>query len=81
MIDVIEIIVTIMIIASIFPQILRMIREKSVESVSWLFIFLVFIGCVLWLIYGIMKKSIFIIVFYSLIMIIWIMIAYCKYDN
>ena len=43
--------------ASLLPQMIKMRREKKVENVSPLWLFILFIGLALWIVYGIIKKD------------------------
>jgi MtN3 and saliva related transmembrane protein len=42
---------------SLLPQLIKMIKEKKVEAVSFLMLFILFAGLGLWIVYGILRKD------------------------
>ena len=48
----------VIIIASWIPQIIKSFKTRSVNDLSILMIFLIFIGTILWVIYGLLVKDV-----------------------
>lgn len=46
---------------ALIPQLIKMIREKKAEDVSYLMLIVLFIGHCLWIYYGVLKKDTIII--------------------
>lgn len=42
---------------ALLPQLVKIIKEKSAESISWLMLFTLFIGLGLWVVYGCKKHD------------------------
>ncbi|AXY78816.1 hypothetical protein D3H65_28170 [Paraflavitalea soli] len=55
---------------SLFPQLIKVAREKKAESVSLPMLSVLFAGLVLWVIYGIMKEDWIIIISNAVSMIL-----------
>lgn len=60
---------------SLLPQFIKLIKEKKAENVSFGMIAILFIGLVLWVIYGVFKKDYIIIVANSISLLINILIV------
>jgi len=43
------------------PQLIKIIREKRAEEISYLMLFTLLAGLALWIVYGILKNDLFII--------------------
>lgn len=77
--DVIGFMAAIVTTISIIPQVVKVVREKSAKSISWWFIFFVFVGCGLWLVYGVMEKSVCIVANNIFMIASWVIIVWYKY--
>lgn len=61
--------------ASLLPQLLKVLKEKKAESVSLWMLVVLFVGLLLWNIYGFLKKDMIIIVSNSFSFIINLLLA------
>lgn len=61
------------------PQIYHIIRRKSADDLSYIFIFLTLLACTSWVIYGIMEVSYPIIICDSIIFILTLIMLILKF--
>lgn len=45
---------------ALLPQLVKILREKNAEGISWLMLFSLFVGLGLWIVYGCMKSDLII---------------------
>lgn len=60
-IDIIGILAGTLTTIEVVPQVLKVLKTKSAGDLSWLSIIAVMVGCTLWVIYGIMRLDIWIV--------------------
>jgi MtN3 and saliva related transmembrane protein len=77
--DIVGFMATIITTISTIPQVIKVISGKSAKCISWLFIFFIFVGCGLWLIYGIIENSLYFIINNLIIITSWFIISVYKY--
>ncbi len=68
---------------SMLPQLLKVLKEKDVENLSWGMIAVLLTGVSLWVVYGIMKEELPIILSngFSVLVNTTLLIYYFKYKN
>ena len=68
---------------SMLPQLLKVLKEKDVENLSWGMIAVLLTGVSLWVVYGIMKEELPIIISngFSVLVNTTLLIYYFKYKN
>ncbi|KAA5535864.1 SemiSWEET transporter [Paenimyroides baculatum] len=68
---------------SMIPQLIKVLKEKDVENLSWGMIAVLLIGVSLWVVYGIMKNELPIILSngFSVLVNTILLIYYFKYKN
>lgn len=68
---------------SMMPQLLKVLKEKDVENLSWGMIAVLLTGVSLWVVYGIMKEELPIILSngFSVLVNTTLLIYYFKYKN
>jgi MtN3 and saliva related transmembrane protein len=47
---------------TLLPQLVKIVRERDAEGTSYLMLIVLFIGLALWIVYGVMKNDLIIIV-------------------
>lgn len=68
---------------SMIPQLIKVLKEKDVENISWGMIAVLLTGVSLWVVYGIMKDELPIILSngFSVLVNTILLIYYFKYKN
>ncbi len=68
---------------SMLPQLIKVVREKEVENLSWGMIVVLLSGVSLWVVYGVMKNELPIIVSnaFSVLVNLMLLIYYFKYKD
>ncbi len=68
---------------SMLPQLIKVVREKEVENLSWGMIVVLLSGVSLWVVYGVMKNELPIIVSnaFSVLVNLTLLIYYFKYKD
>ena len=68
---------------SMLPQLLKVLKEKDVENLSWGMIAVLLTGVSFWVVYGIMKEELPIILSngFSVLVNTTLLIYYFKYKN
>lgn len=68
---------------SMIPQLIKVLKEKEVENLSWGMIAVLLTGVSLWVVYGIMKDELPIILSngFSVLVNTTLLIYYFKYKN
>ena len=68
---------------SMIPQLIKVLKEKDVENLSWGMIAVLLTGVSLWVVYGIMKNELPIILSngFSVLVNTILLIYYFKYKN
>lgn len=68
---------------SMIPQLIKVLKEKDVENLSWMMIAVLLTGVSLWVIYGIMREEWPIIISnaFSVMVNITLLIAYFLYKK
>lgn len=68
---------------SMLPQLIKVVREKEVENLSWGMIVVLLSGVLLWVVYGVMKNELPIIVSnaFSVLVNLTLLIYYFKYKD
>lgn len=68
---------------SMLPQLLKVLKEKDVENLSWEMIAVLLTGVSLWVVYGIMKEELPIILSngFSVLVNTTLLIYYFKHKN
>ncbi len=68
---------------SMLPQLIKVVREKEVENLSWGMIVVLLSGVSLWVVYGVMKYELPIIVSnaFSVLVNLMLLIYYFKYKD
>lgn len=68
---------------SMIPQLIKVLKEKDVENLSWGMIAVLLTGVSLWVVYGIMKEELPIILSngFSVLVNTTLLIYYFKYKN
>ena len=68
---------------SMIPQLIKVLKEKDVENLSWGMIAVLLTGVSLWVVYGIMKDELPIILSngFSVLVNTTLLIYYFKYKN
>lgn len=68
---------------SMIPQLIKMLKEKDVENLSWGMIAVLLTGVSLWVVYGIMKDELPIILSngFSVLVNTTLLIYYFRYKN
>jgi len=60
---------------SLLPQLIKLLKEKKAENVSFGMIAILFVGLILWITYGVFKKDLIIIIANSFSLIINVLIV------
>jgi len=68
---------------SMLPQLIKVVREEEVENLSWGMIVVLLSGVSLWVVYGVMKNELPIIVSnaFSVLVNLTLLIYYFKYKD
>lgn len=68
---------------SMIPQLIKVLKEKEVENLSWIMIAVLLTGVSLWVVYGIMREEWPIIIsnVFSVMVNITLLIAYFLYKE
>ena len=68
---------------SMIPQLIKVLKEKEVENISWMMIAVLLTGVSLWVVYGIMREEWPIIISnaFSVMVNITLLIAYFLYKE
>lgn len=61
---------------SLLPQLIKIIREKKADNISWFMLFILIAGLGLWVWYGILKKDLPIILTNSFSLLVNLLIIY-----
>lgn len=78
MIEYIGAVAAILATISFFPQVVRTVKYKSTDSMSWSWLIMYSTGALLWVIYGIGKEAFSIIVANTIVFICVIVILFVK---
>jgi MtN3 and saliva related transmembrane protein len=62
--------------ASLIPQLIKVLKEKKAENISLWMLVVLFVGLGLWVLYGILKDDIIIIVSNSVSFIVNLLLAF-----
>ena len=68
---------------SLLPQLIKIVREKKADNISWFMLFILIAGLALWIWYGILKKDLPIIITNSFSLLVNLLIIYftAKYKS
>ena len=64
---------------SLLPQLIKIIREKKADNISWVMLFILIAGLALWVWYGIIKNDFPIIITNSFSLLVNLLIIYFTY--
>ena len=77
--EIIATIATFCIVISYLPQIIKGHKTKSLEDISWGFLFIINIGVILWVIYGILNEDTIFIVANIILVALQLILICMKY--
>jgi len=61
---------------SLLPQLIKIIREKKADNISWIMLFILIAGLSMWVWYGILKKDLPILITNSFSLLVNMLIIY-----